>query len=89
MAIPLSDFLPSGRIEGSRVGGGVVGGVDDAWSWTGFAGERADMGCQPGSDGRSVGQEMFGFPGVGSMAEEVASWVMAGGLEEGSVGDRD
>lgn len=79
MAIPLSDFLPSGRIEGSRAGEDTVGGLDKAWSKAGFAGERTDIGCPLGSDGRSVDQAMFGFPGAGSTAEDVASWVMAGG----------
>lgn len=75
MAIPLRDFLPSGRLEGSKdwvddVGVGVLDSCD------GFADGE---GRQPGSERRSVGQEILGFPGVGWIPEEIASWVMADG----------
>lgn len=69
--------MPSGRFEGSS-----VAGVADVWSWDGLA-EGRQPGSE-GSEGRSVGQGMLGFPGVGSTAEEVAFWVM---VED--VGDAD
>lgn len=50
MAIPESDFLPGGRFDGSIDGGGVLEGTCTPCPGVGVLA------------GRSVGQEILGFP---------------------------